>query len=597
MTDAEKNPVEGARVHVLVPRSCQIEWCGPRLLSWKEVGDAEEPLFELAFERLAGCSVTGAEGRFELKGLPPLWDGRVCVYHPEYLPAILRTEALTRRGKEVDLGDVVLKSGHAVQGTVQVKDGSGISGALVGVQRVETGSAKGYRPRPPGDVPPGGKDTLHAPRPRALGDIRAVRADEKGAYRLSGLAAGRYVIAAWSKQHPPVEHVIEVGPEEETLERDFALAPGEALTVKVTYTHDGKPFPGAVVRIRRWTDRGNVWSWENEEPVIASAVTGHDGKVAFPALTPGPYLVTAIPPDRKDDRIHTPIGFSATAKFETGKEAHLALEPLAPVRGKVLDDETGIEIPLFHASLRDVWQKDAPSRASRNRADLERRDLRAGRFSFEDARPGPWTLEIRAKGYLPAVADLDIPVEGLEDEIVVRLRRGTERASGLVLDDATGRPLEGVKVLLYEQFSRSMWGNRSETRTDGEGRFTLENLLGRSDYRWIAFTKQGYVTKKLKRDATKPIPETFETVRLVKAGVIKGVMVDASGDPVEGYVVWARPVKGSAKGAPEVRTGSDGRFVIENLAPGPYRVRGHEEVVEVKAGETVEIRCVQGRGR
>jgi len=75
------------------------------------------------------------------------------------------------------------------------------------------------------------------------------------------------------------------------------------------------------------------------------------------------------------------------------------------------------------------------------------------------------------------------------------------------------------------------------------------------------------------------------------------VLVDLAGKPVNGYEVWVKSAKGPSKRATRVRTDATGRFTATGLAPGRYRVTGHEGEVEVKAGETREIRCVFDPGK
>jgi len=222
VTDSSGNPVAGARVYVFVPRTVQIMVGGPRLLSWKRVVSSVDPIFEPWRVDLAGSGSTEAEGRFDVRGLPALWDGGVCIYHSDRLPLVLKPKDWRFQGKVADLGTVTLNDGGEIRGTVRGKEAAAVSGAWVAVQRVE-------------------EEGLYAPRPRSLGDIRSTKTDAEGAYRIRGLVPGRYVIASGSDRHSTVEHVVRVKAGENRVERNFDLQPGESLTVAVTYTHDGKP--------------------------------------------------------------------------------------------------------------------------------------------------------------------------------------------------------------------------------------------------------------------------------------------------------------------------------------------------------------------
>ena len=211
-------------------------------------------------------------------------------------------------------------------------------------------------------------------------------------------------------------------------------------------------------------------------------------------------------------------------------------------------------------------------------------ETRDGRFSFDDARPGEWRLEIHADGYFPKRERVGVPETGLDEPLSIELVPGEGKTHGHVLNDTTGEPLGGVEVICYEWF-KLCWGSGRKTFTGADGRYELDHLLGKSDSRWAKFTKAEYAEVKLDLDGTEPFPQELEIVRMVRTGSIRGVVFDADGRPAEGYGV--RIVRG--KFWPEAKTDARGRFEFKELAPGRYRLTGLADEVEVRPGETVEV--------
>jgi 5-hydroxyisourate hydrolase-like protein (transthyretin family) len=170
----------------------------------------------------------------------------------------------------------------------------------------------------------------------------------------------------------------------------------------------------------------------------------------------------------------------------------------------------------------------------------------------------------------------------------VELEPGRQKTRGLALDDATGGPLEGVEVHSYELFTRG-WGSSRKTLTGPDGRYALDRLLGASDSRKVWFKKKGYVTFTLELDHAEPFPPELDTVRMVRRGVIRGVVLDEAGAPAVGFTVHRRRAPRGGKSNPETKTDAEGRFAFEEVAPGSYRLTRLAGEVEVRPGETTEV--------
>lgn len=195
-----------------------------------------------------------------------------------------------------------------------------------------------------------------------------------------------------------------------------------------------------------------------------------------------------------------------------------------------------------------------------------------GRFRLPDLANGVFDLEVTADGYAPA----EIPgvrIEGPPGEVdlgTVVLEIGLA-VSGLVVDP-NGAPVAeaGVSVERNRQdFRMRRRGDETpDTRTDTTGRFTVgparegESLL-------VVVGKEGFTQARHSVKITAD-PEPLRIV-LKAAARLSGRVVDADGEPVVSAWLSARPLDREAWQAmrTSARTDEDGRFLIDNLDPGP----------------------------
>ncbi|MHC4507236.1 MAG: carboxypeptidase-like regulatory domain-containing protein, partial [Planctomycetota bacterium] len=283
VVDAKGRPVEGAWVYAFGPRCGQVLYSSGTILAWREIETAKRPVFDdwIIGERHAFAR-SAADGRFAVTGVPPVPDGFVSVYHPRYLPAHVGPDEWRRTGLDIDVGRIVLREGRIITGSVSDVEGRPIAGASVGVQKVRRRRESDwdvlvlpYRESdwdvlpwtPKREAAVDEEYALCSIRPIRLGHVRSVRTDRKGHYRLPGLEPGLYLMGAWTAEHAPSEHEIELLGPGSALRRDFTLRPGESLAVVVTRTHTREPYPGAHVEVR---PPGNPL---RVEPVVATSRT------------------------------------------------------------------------------------------------------------------------------------------------------------------------------------------------------------------------------------------------------------------------------------------------------------------------------------
>jgi hypothetical protein len=170
--------------------------------------------------------------------------------------------------------------------------------------------------------------------------------------------------------------------------------------------------------------------------------------------------------------------------------------------------------------------------------------------------------------------------------------------TGVVLDDETGKPMAGVRVVAeisettcprFPDPPQALWGAEAAPRdvlparrpfrggpaapsatTDTEGAFAIPWRL--TDVRADLFARRaGWLVE----CACAVAPGTPATIRLAKGSEIRGVVVRGDGRAVAGAVVRCRPAPGTPilpGHADAAKADDEGRFALTGLLPGPVIV-------------------------
>lgn len=198
-----------------------------------------------------------------------------------------------------------------------------------------------------------------------------------------------------------------------------------------------------------------------------------------------------------------------------------------------------------------------------------------GRFSLQLEEGGRYTLRVNAPGYIPALpTTLQIPAKGGLQDFLIGLEPW-QSLSGRVVEDESGRPVEGALVAaqIIRTGSIEFQGYDDCAETDGDGRFTLTRLRGMTPdkrSRWqyrIAACHPGFA-----ETAVEAAPGNGRVEIRLKTGCrIFGTVRDYRGQPNAGVniSVWG-------PGTPVVRvveTGLDGTYTTPPLAAGTMKVK------------------------
>lgn len=164
----------------------------------------------------------------------------------------------------------------------------------------------------------------------------------------------------------------------------------------------------------------------------------------------------------------------------------------------------------------------------------------------------------------------------------------TAKIEGVVLDDATGKPVEGAFVLarsgstpcpsappvglfsggFVAKANGGITSAGPTARSGADGSFTLDSLYLLGGSPWdVSVRGVGYVVA----TACGATAGTPLTVRLKRGLSIEGVVVREDGTPISGAMISVRPPQGTPATPGHVEwasSGEDGKFTLTGLLPG-----------------------------
>lgn len=431
-------------------------------------------------------------------------------------------------------GAEVAVSGEAPDGTpIAVTASSGAAAA--GGARVEPGGELGVLRGPIPYPPP-------VPLPEAAPPPKQFRSDDKGAFRVTGLPAGRLVVVA---THP-----------------DFARGASEPMRVAA-----GATATVTVVLSRGVAVRGRVTD-ERGDPVAGAEILG-DGAGLATSDGRGEYEIAHVA--RALTLTVRAPGFlpatRAVAPTERGPFDVTLRRAVGNLAGDVVDDRGA---PVSAARV-EITAPSMPARWVTTD--------RAGRFSADGLGPGPYRVAVTHADFAPAL------FEALQPSSDARLALSP---GGGIDGDVRDARLGGVPPGLRLELAAP--GVKPHLLPVQGGRFSATALpAGRAT---LTATAPGYVTAVVDVDVVAGDRLGDVTVRdvrieLERGGSIVGSVRDDRGDPLAGALVTV--------GGLRARTDRDGNFRADGVLPGRVRVAAEQggasgsEDAEVRAGEETRI--------
>jgi protocatechuate 3,4-dioxygenase beta subunit len=484
-------------------------------------------------------TLSAANGAFALRKLGASTGVTVQAAKTGYVPG-RRTGVRLKAGEAVTGVSLVLRQGLQAEGRVVDAEGKPIAGAQIRATRTEKGRRNFafFRAGAPSEKP----DAV---------------SDGQGQFRLTGLEAGRYQVAAEKEELvQKVPATLDVAEGAENKIAPIVLEAGAAVAGVVRNTK-GEPLPAVQV-------------------FVVGEGGGGPNEGSTDAL--GKFRIAGLPAGRPVMLVLTADGFAPKQTNATPPAEGLAftLDTSATVRGRVEDAVTKAPIPDFSVS-RGEPAAGGGGIVMRLGFGNEGRSFHSedGSFELPDVPPGKWSIRAEAAGYRPAdVSAVELAPGEVKEGIVLSLKVGG-KLSGRVIDAARGNGIANASVSWRPSSTGGPAGfilgagSDRQVSTDADGKFSLEGLPEGKVH--LEASHPDYLEASLDVD---PDQQTTAEISLGSGATISGSVVTSDGrTPAPGARVGL-DARGEAGrfGSESATADGSGAFLFEHLKAGRYQL-------------------------
>ncbi len=577
LRDERGQPVADARV---VAISGEDGWIFQQVLD----ADKSNPLFaEFARE-----TRSGADGKFALELARP---GKLMLAVRARGHAPL--DDLQRNapaGGTLEVGTLTLVAGPYVSGRVLDSRGAAVAGAVIRrIPKAESGGLVFF----------GG-----------FGEegIALATTTDDGTFELDILPPGDLELAVHSQAHPNFKHELKgLKPYERRENVVLRLEPGSTIAGLAVGVPEGQKEQLVVLASPR-RERGGDFPLPGEQDEARQSKLGADGSFLVQGLRDGKQYDLSLRRKRGDEPLAFAARLSARVSARSGdRKVELRYLPESSIAFTVIDATTRKPVETYRAegNMNDAGFDGGFDPASAQQQHPE------GKGRVEGLRPrtpnATARLKIRAPGYqdwerkdlaLAEGEELDLGLIELAPAPVLRVT---------VLDEASGRPVQGARVRLRKEFDKgaaldgmrmgaaiSIGGGPADSepgefefdepdvhsaRTDENGLALVNSFEGASCTLSVEHKQHAPFASEPFTCAVAGAEE--RTVRLGEGGSARVRLVDGTGAPVAGGTIEHRASKGGspegldffAGGSSREVTDEKGETLFRHLAPGTHRFR------------------------
>jgi len=302
-----------------------------------------------------------------------------------------------------------------------------------------------------------------------VGSVGRAMTVENGEFMIDGLAEGIYlvrVIGAKNYDAAPLQRV-EAGSTNAVIELfEQGSVVGRVLDP------GGRPLTRFTVKARTSNELSKAFGAVMAQKNLKDS---KDGSFELAGLPEGSYVIEAVA-DGYASSFSAP--FDAVQGITT-TDIVVKMSPGGTLTGQVVDAATGqgiagaeiatLDNNYIEGDLFELFSALEPTALTKTKVFSDEQ----GRFQIERMTPGDYQVQVKVRGFAPLATNDVAVLDGQITELPVqRLGRGA-RIVGVVIG-VDGGPLAGATVQLTPADPNQVQGHR-QTRTDGQGRFVLEN--------------------------------------------------------------------------------------------------------------------------
>lgn len=482
---------------------------------------------------------TNSEGRFVMADLP-VTNKLVLRLDGDDFGQLDFGPLDVRGGDELDIGDIVVKPGVVIQGSVRDEAGLPVVGAQVDLHYTAFS----------------GWWALH------LGDpSRVVMTDEDGNFRIDHARVSNYGLVARADGYATSLELTRVSQDPDALHEiwvNFMLVKPTRILGRVI--GGAKPLEGAKVMAQL-----EQYEQRKKDGGPSFAITGTDGEFELTDLVPGTYRVFAEYPGFKT------FGISIEAGLPR-KEGTIRLPRLGSLSGFVLNED-GDPVKRFDIQARKHFR---PWIGGVKYGEFRRISNSSGEFTVDGLEKGFYSLEIWSRGF--AVTQTEVVFLNRsenQDGLVVQLGQGATLSGRVV--EAGGLPVVGATV--------SMEGNKGTTieflqmreserpsflqkvRTGDDGWFLFEAATPGVYQLRVTHPTHALLTRNDVVVDDGQDNKLSEPLIMTRAGTITGIALNQAGTALANATVR---VNGPGDLFRRTITNGRGEFTFERLPPGSY---------------------------
>lgn len=373
-------------------------------------------------------------------------------------------------------------------------------------------------------------------------ETRRMTTDPEGAFAFAGVPVEPLRMKPSARGYIAVESPEWRFPEDARLDGVELVLALERQAFGFVFDPEGQPIAGASAIV------ASLAGLERSKPVRSDAegqfrITGLRGGVRYQGTieTRGYAALSIDPFEVTPDGVAHDLGTFVTRRG-------------ASVRGSVRDESGSPVADALVSAERDGTELASAARTSAT-----------GVFGIRFLEPGPVTLVVRSNGHVPHRTDPIELVDESDHEVAITLRTGANLEGNVA--DAAGAPVEHVMIAaLSERDPEPV----ARVFTDAAGEYRLGGLDETAVYRIEAFRRG------TGRAVVADVPgDTGRLDILLEGrGRFTGTVTNsAKRSPVEEFLLALEPLDAAP------RTGDAyhivdraGRFDLDDLEPGPYRV-------------------------